>query len=83
MQALLQWLGARVDLQGMLGDFPWNAWHVRGFPHKDVSVGTEEADEHAFLFRGKCGTDAHCFALGALGVYEDLLGALHWLEGLG
>ena len=36
----------------------------------------------AFLFGGKCGADVHHFALGAAGVYEDLLGALHWLERL-
>ena len=67
----------------MLGDFPRNAWHVRGFPQEDVFVGAEEADEHAFLFRGKRGTNAHRFALGVPGVYEDFLGALHWLKGPG
>ena len=71
------------DLQGMLGDFSWNAWHVRGSPHKDVSVGTEEVDERAFLFGGKHGANAHHFTLGAIGVYEDLLGSLHWLKRLG
>ena len=40
----------------------------------------EEADEHAFLFGGKCGANAHRFAFGADGVYEYLLGTLHWLE---
>ena len=40
----------------------------------------EEADERAFLFRGNHGANAHHFALGATGVYEDLLGALHRLE---
>ena len=60
----------------MLSDFSWNAWHVRGFPRKDVSVGAEEVDERAFLFGGKRGTDAYHFTLGATGIYEDLLGAL-------
>jgi len=64
----------------MLGDFSQNAWHVRGFPRKDVSVGAEEVGERAFLFGGKRGFDAHHFALGATGVYEDLLGALYRLE---
>ena len=41
----------------------------------------EEADERAFLFRGKCGTNAHHFSLGAPGVYEDLFRAFRWLEG--
>ena len=64
----------------MLGDFSRNVWHVRGFPRKDVSVGAEEVDERAFLFGGKHGANAHHFALGATRVYEDLLGALHWLK---
>ena len=64
----------------MLGDFPHNAWHVRGFPRKDVSVGAEEVDERAFLFGGKRGANAHYFALGATEVYEDLLGTLYRLK---
>ena len=47
----------------MLDDFTRNAWHVQGFPHKDVSTGAEEADERAFLFGGKHGANAHHFAL--------------------
>ena len=64
----------------MFGDFSRNVQHVRGFPRKDVFVGAEEADECAFLFRGKCGANAHRFAFGATGVYEDLLGALYRLK---
>ena len=75
-QALLH----RLDLQGMLGDFPRNVWHVRGFPHEDISIGAEKVDECTFLFGGKRGADAHHFALRVVGVYEDLLGALHRLE---
>ena len=40
----------------------------------------EEVGERAFLFGGKRGADAHHFALGAAGVYEDLLGALYRLK---
>ena len=80
-QALFRRLGAWVDFQGLLGDFPRNAWLVRGFPRKDVSVGAKKADERAFLFGGKRGTNAHYFALDAPGVYEDLLRAFCWLEG--
>ena len=76
MQALLYWLGAWPDLQGVLGDFPWNAWHVRGFPREDISVGAEEVDERAFLFGGERGTNAYRFTLEAAEIYEDLLGAL-------
>ena len=64
----------------MLADFSRNAWHVRGFLCKDVSVGAEEVGERAFLFEGKCGADAHHFALGVAGVYEDLLVTLYRLE---
>ena len=60
----------------MLDDFPWNAWHVRGFPREDVSIGAEEADERAFLFGGERGTNAHHFSLGAPRVYEDFFRAL-------
>ena len=56
----------------MLDDFPQNAWHIRGFPCKDVFVDVEEVDERAFLFGGKRGTNVYHFALKAVGVYEDL-----------
>ena len=64
----------------MLSDFSWNAWHIRGFPRKDVSVDAEEVDERTFLFGGKRGANAHHFALRVVGVYEDLLGVLHRLK---
>ena len=64
----------------MLGDLPRDAWHIRGFPHKDVFVIAEEVDERAFLFEGKRGTNAYHFALGAPGVYEDFFRALYRLE---
>ena len=79
-QALLHRLGAWLDLQGMLGDFSQNAWHVRGFPCKDVFVDVEEVNECAFLFGGKRDANAHYFAFGATRVYEDLLSALHRLK---
>ena len=69
-----------MDLQGMLGDLPWNAWHIQGFPYKDVFVAAEEVDERAFLFGGKHGTNAYRFTLGATGIYEDLLRALSRFE---
>ena len=69
-----------MDLQGVLGDFPRDAWHVRGFPREDVYVSAEEADERAFLFRGKRGTNAHHFTLSILRVYENFFRALCRLE---
>ena len=78
--ALLLQLGAWMDLQGMLGDLPRNAWHTRGFPCKDVFVVAEEVDERTFLFGGERGTNAYHFTLGAAGIYEDFLGALYQFE---
>ena len=37
----------------------------------------EEVGERAFLLGGKHGANAHHFALGAAGVYEDLLSAIY------
>ena len=64
----------------MLGDLPWNARYIRGFPRKDVFVVAEEVDERAFLFGGECGTNAYYFPLRAAGFYEDPLGALYQFE---
>ena len=72
-----------MDLQGVLGDFPQDAWHVRGFPRKDVVVGAEEVDKRIFLFRGKRGANVHHLAIGAAGIYEVLFRALHRFKGLG
>ena len=43
--------------------------------HAKMSFIAEEVDERAFLFRGKCGTNAYHFTLRAARIYEDLLGA--------
>ena len=48
----------------MLGDLPQDAWHIRGFPYKDVFVLAEEVDERAFLFGGEHSPDTDFFALG-------------------
>ena len=60
----------------MLGDLPWNAQYIRGFPREDVAVVAEDVDERAFLFGGEHGTNAYHFALEAAGIYEDPFGAL-------
>jgi hypothetical protein len=49
-QALLHRLGAGSDLQGMLGDFPGYARHIRGTPREYVDIHAEKVDEHCFLF---------------------------------
>jgi hypothetical protein len=57
-QTLLYRLGAWLDPQGMLGDFPRNAWHIRVFSRADVVVHVEEVDERAFLFGREVSADA-------------------------
>ena len=79
-QALFHRLGAREDLESMLGDLPWDARHIRGSPRKDVFVGAEEVDERAFLFGGERGPDADFSALGATGIQEDLPRAFYRFE---
>ena len=74
-QVLLHRLGAKVDFQGMLGDLPRDAWHIRGFPRKDVFVIAEEVDERAFLFGRERSTNTYPLSLRAAGVHVDLLGA--------
>ena len=57
-KSLLDRPGAGFDVQGVLGDHPWDARHVRGFPHKHIEVRAEEVDERVFLFGGELGADA-------------------------
>jgi hypothetical protein len=45
-QALFYRFGASSDLQGVLGDFPRYARHIRGTPRKDVDVCAEKVDKH-------------------------------------
>ena len=80
-QSLLHQLGVRLDLQGVLGNFPWNARHVRGFPRKDISIGLEEVNERAFLFGEKRGADPEHLAIMVAGVHGDLLDAFSGLKG--
>jgi hypothetical protein len=47
----------------VLGDFPRDAWHIRGAPREDVGVGAEEVDEHRFLFGVEGGADPQRLAL--------------------
>jgi len=67
----------------VLADFPRYAWHVRGTPHKYVSVCAEKVDEHCFLFGVEARADPQCLAFEGLGVEEDELGLLHRLEAPG
>ena len=79
-QPLLHWLGTGSNLQGVLGDFPWYARHIRGTPCKHISIRTEKVDEHGFLFGVEVGADCQHLAVGVVGVERDLLSSFRRLE---
>ena len=56
-QALLHRSGASPDVQGVLGDLPRYAWHVRGTPCEHIDIRAEKVDEHGFLFDVEGGVD--------------------------
>ena len=67
-QALLHRSRPGLDIQGVLGDIPRNARHIRGTPRKHVGVRAEEVDEHCFLFGLEGGADRQYLAVRASGV---------------
>ena len=75
-QALLHWLGIGLNIQGLLGDIPRYARHVRGTPCKHVGVCMEKVDEHDFLFGVKVSADRQHLVVRAVGVERDFLRAL-------
>ena len=75
-QALLDLLGVRQDIKGVLGNLPRYARHVRGAPREDVCVGAEKVDEHHFLFTVEGGADLQCLVVGAIRVEGHLLDTL-------
>ena len=79
-QLLLHWLGTGSNFQGVLGDFPRFARHVRGTPCKHVGVRMEKVDEHSFLFGVEVGADRQHLAVGVVRVERNLLGSFRWLE---
>jgi hypothetical protein len=65
----------------VLGDFPWDPWHVHRLPGEDVIVILEEVNERALLFVGECCPDAN--VLGCVeNIDRDLLRVLDRLEGV-
>jgi hypothetical protein len=79
-QVLLHGSGIGSDIQRVLGDIPWYAWHVRGTPHKDFGICAEKVDEHCFLFGVELGADPDLLAGVVAGVESDGLNHLSWLE---
>ena len=69
-KSLLDRPRAGLDVQGVLGDFPRYAGHVRGLPREYVEIRAEEVDELAFLFGGELGANPHGMPLA---VHHDLL----------
>ena len=70
-QAFLHGFRAGSDVQGVLGDLPRYTRHVRGTPHKHISICAEKVDEHHLLFGVEAGADPQRPALGSPEVEED------------
>jgi hypothetical protein len=79
-QRLLHGSGSSSDIQQVLSDIPRYARHVRGTPHKNLSVRAEKVDEHCFLFGVELGADPDLLAGIVAGVEGDGLNRLCWLE---
>lgn len=78
-KGLFDRLCALDDIEFVLGDVPWDAWHISWFLGEDVPILTEELDERTFLFGRKISEDLR--GLGrVLGMDLDLLGVLGQLE---
>jgi hypothetical protein len=50
LHALVDRIGAGLDVEGVLDDLPRDALHLCRTPHKCVLVASEEVDELAFQF---------------------------------
>jgi hypothetical protein len=79
-QVLLHGSGTGSDVQRVLDDIPWYAWHVRGTPRKDFDICTEKVDEHCFLFGVELGADPDLLACVVAGVKGDELNRLSQFE---
>jgi hypothetical protein len=52
-QLLFKRLGAQLDVELVLGDIPWDAWHVGGLPSEHIEIRLQEKDECLFLLRAE------------------------------
>src|SRR5919201_5372766 len=80
VQVLLDRSRTGTDLQGVLGDIPRYARHVRGTPRKHVSVCTEKVDEHCFLCAVEGGADDQRLLPRGAWIERDLLGVFSGLK---
>jgi hypothetical protein len=72
--------GVGSDVQGVLGDFPRYARHVRMTPQKHFDICAEKVDEHCFLFGFELGADPQHLLVGAIGIKGDGLRGFGPLE---
>jgi hypothetical protein len=79
-QMLLHRSRANSDIQGVLGDIPRYARHVRGTPREYFSIRSEEVDKHCFLFEVEFGADPQCLIAGAAGIEGECLGCFGRLK---
>src|SRR3954464_9089150 len=47
-QGLPDWFRVRVDIEGVLSEFPGNSWHIGRLPGEYFPALTEELNERAF-----------------------------------
>jgi hypothetical protein len=71
------------DIQGVLGDFPRYAWHVRGTPREYFGVRAKKVYEHCFLFGLEIRADSQHLLSGAARVKWDGLRGFGRLEVVG
>jgi hypothetical protein len=79
-QTLFHRLGPVLDVEGVLGDFPGDAWHICRSPCKSIFVAPEEVHELAFLFRAPTGPDLDDLGR-VLSIDMDSISVLGSLEG--
>jgi hypothetical protein len=78
--ALLDRSRTRLDVEGVLDDFPGDAWHFCWAPRKYVLISSKEVHKLALLFGVQTGPNLHSFGkvfdidlhgLGVLGHFES------------
>jgi hypothetical protein len=79
-EALFDRFGTGQDIKVVLGDLPWDSWHIGQFSCKDVLILEHEVGELTLLPVEKAATDSNGLA-GIFEVYLYHLGVFSELEG--
>jgi len=79
-QALLHMLGAGSDVQGVLGNFPRYARHFEGLHANTSAFARRKSTSTASNLGSRLELIINALPLEVLGVEEDELGFLRWLE---